>query len=120
MRFLSMVKISENSAGQKPSQQLMDDMGKLMEEMFRTGKLVDTAGLKPASEGIRVELARDGKISVVDGPYAEGKEVIGGYAILDAESKDEALELTRRFLQVHGTDWDIACEVREIAGPGEC
>ena len=120
MRFLSMVKISENSAGQKPSQQLMDDMGKLMEEMFRTGKLVDTAGLKPASEGIRVELARGGRISVVDGPYTEGKEVIGGYAILDAESKDEALELTRRFLQGHGADWDIACEVREIAGPGEC
>jgi hypothetical protein len=119
MRFLSMVKVNE-SAGKKPSQQLMDDMGRLMEEMFRTGKLVDTAGLKPTSESVRVELKQGGKISVVDGPFAEGKEVVGGYAVLEAESKDEAIELTRRFLQVHGTDWDIACEVREIAGPGDC
>ena len=69
---------------------------------------------------MRVELKQGGKISVVDGPFAEGKEVVGGYAVLEAESKDEAIELTRRFLQVHGTDWDIACEVREIAGPGDC
>lgn len=119
MRFLSMVRINE-SAGKKPSQQLMDDMGRLMEEMFKSGKLVDTGGLKPTAEGVRVELAQGGKITVTDGPFSEGKEVIGGYAILEAASKDEAIELTRKFLQVHGTDWDIACEVREMVGPGEC
>lgn len=119
MRFLSMVRIKEGE-GKKLSQQLMDDMGRLVEELSKAGKLVDTAGLKPSADGVRVELARDGRISVVDGPFAEGKEVVGGYAILEAESREEAIEITRRFLRVHGTDWDIACEVREMAGHGEC
>lgn len=119
MRFLSMIRINED-AGRTPSQQLMEDMGRLMEEMSRAGKLVETGGLKPTAEGVRVELARGGRISVVDGPFAEGKEVVGGYAILEAASKAEAIEITRRFLQVHGTDWDLACEVREMVAPGEC
>jgi hypothetical protein len=60
---------------------------------------------------------RGGKISTVDGPFTETKEVIGGYAVLEASSKEEAIELTRRFLRVHGDEWDIECEVRELAGP---
>jgi hypothetical protein len=91
-------------------------MGKLIEELSRSGKLVSTAGLRPTSEGVRVRLRR-GKLSVVDGPFMETKEVIGGYAVLEAESKEEAIELTRRFLKVHGTDWDIECEVRQLDGP---
>ena len=54
---------------------------------------------------------------VLDGPFTETKEVIGGYSILEAQSKAEAVELTRRFLKVHGTDWDVECEVREFDGP---
>lgn len=115
MRFLSMIRIEENT-GQVPGEQLMSDMGKLIEELSRSGKLVSTAGLRPTSEGVRVRLRR-GKLSVVDGPFAETKEVIGGYAVLEAESKEEAIELTRRFLKVHGTDWDIECEVRQLDGP---
>ena len=114
MRFLSMVRVNE-SAGKKPSQQLMDDMGRLIGELMASGKLVDTAGLRPTAEGVRMHLAQGGRISVTDGPFAEGKEVVGGYAILEADSKDEALALTRRFLEVHGDDWDVTCEVREIA-----
>lgn len=116
MRFLSMIRIDETT-GQVPSEQLMADMGKLIEELTRTGQLVSTAGLRPTSEGTRVRLQRGGKMSVVDGPFTETKEVIGGYAILEASSKAEAVELTRRFLQVHGTDWDVECEVRQIDGP---
>lgn len=116
MRFLSMIRIDETT-GQAPSEQLMADMGKLIEELTRTGQLVSTAGLRPTSEGTRVRLQRGGKMSVVDGPFTETKEVIGGYAILEASSKAEAIELTRRFLQVHGTDWDVECEVRQIEGP---
>jgi hypothetical protein len=116
MRFLSMIRINE-TAGQVPSQQLMADMGKLMEELTRTGQLVSTAGLRPTSDGVRVRLRRGGKLTVVDGPFTETKEVIGGYAILEAQSKAEAVELTRRFLEVHGTDWDVECEVRQLAGP---
>jgi len=115
MRFLSMIRIEENT-GQVPSEQLMSDMGKLIEELTRSGQLVSTAGLRPTSEGVRVRLRR-GKLSVADGPFTETKEVIGGYAILEAASKDEAIELTRRFLKVHGNDWDIECEVRQLDGP---
>ena len=116
MRFLSMIRIEETT-GQAPSEQLMADMGKLIEELTRTGQLVSTAGLRPTSEGVRVRLHRGGKVSVVDGPFTETKEVIGGYAILEAQSKAEAVELTRRFLKVHGSDWDLECEVRPLDGP---
>ena len=115
MRFLSMIRIQENT-GQLPSEQLMSDMGKLIEEMTRSAQLISTAGLRPTSEGVRVRLRR-GKLSSVDGPFTETKEVIGGYAILEAKSKAEAIELTRRFLQIHGEEWDIECEVRQLDGP---
>ena len=116
MRFLSMIRVDETT-GQVPNEQLMADMGKLMEELTRTGQLVSTAGLRPTSEGVRVRLHRGGSFSVVDGPFTEAKEVIGGYAILEAASRAEAVELTRRFLKVHGTDWDVECEVRQLDGP---
>ena len=116
MRFLSMIRIDETT-GQVPGEQLMADMGKLTEELTRTGQLVSTAGLRPTSEGVRVRLHRGGKLSMVDGPFTETKEVIGGYAILEAQSKAEAVELTRRFLKVHGTDWDVECDVRQLDGP---
>jgi hypothetical protein len=116
MRFLSMIRIDETTA-QVPSEQLMADMGQLIEELTRSGQLVSTAGLRPTSEGVRVRLQRGGKLSVVDGPFAESKEVIGGYAILEAQSKAEAVELTQRFLRVHGSDWDVECEVRQLDGP---
>jgi hypothetical protein len=115
MRFLSMIRINENT-GQVPSEQLMTDMGKLIEEMTQAGTLVSTAGLRPTSEGVRVRLRR-GKLTTVDGPFTETKEVIGGYAVLEAKSKEEAVELTRRFLKVHGDEWDIECEVRQLDGP---
>ena len=115
MRFLSMIRINENS-GLAPSKQLMEDMGKLMEEMTRNGTLVSTAGLRPTSEGARVR-QRHGKQSVTDGPFTETKEVIGGYAVFEAKSMAEAIELTQRFLRVHGNEWDIECEVRQLDGP---
>ena len=115
MRFLSMIRVNENS-GVVPSEQLMHDMGKLIEEMTRTGKLVQTGGLRPTKEGTRVR-QRHGKQSVVDGPFTETKEVIGGFAILEATSKEEAIEMTKRFLRVHGDEWDVECEVRQMEGP---
>ena len=115
MRYLSMIRINENS-GSVPSEKLMNDMGKLIEELTREGRLVSTAGLRPTAEGKRVRL-RNGKLTTSDGPFAETKEVIGGFAILEAASMDEAPELTRRFLKVHGDAWDIECEVRQMEGP---
>ena len=118
MRFLSMIRINENT-GQVPSEKLMQDMGVLIDEMTRNGSLVSTAGLRPTLEGKRVRL-RQGKLSTTDGPFVETKEVIGGFAVLEAKSMEEALELTRRFLRVHGDEWDIECEVRQMEGPGDC
>jgi hypothetical protein len=115
MRYLSMIRINENT-GQVPSQKLMDDMGKLIEEMTKEGTLVRTAGLRPTREGFRVRNRR-GKLSVVDGPFTETKEVIGGYAVLEATSKEHAVELTKRFLEIHGEEWDLECEVRQVDGP---
>src|SRR5215471_16798258 len=87
MRFMSMIRINENT-GQAPSEQLMSDMGKLIEELTRTGQLVTTAGLRPTSEGVRMRL-RGGKLSMADGPFTETKEVIGGYAIVETKTKEE-------------------------------
>lgn len=115
MQFLSMIRIDE-TRGQVPSEQLMNDMGKLIEEMTRKGVLIRTAGLRPTAEGVRVRL-RGGKLTTIDGPFTETKEVIGGFAILEAASMEEAIELTRRFLKIHGDEWDIDCEVRQLDGP---
>jgi len=115
MRFLSMIRINEKS-GLVPSEQLMTDMGKLMEQMTREKTLVSTAGLRPTREGKRVR-QRHGKQSTTDGPFTETNEVIGGFAILEAPTMEAAIELTKRFLKVHGEEWDIECEVRQMEGP---
>jgi hypothetical protein len=83
--------------------------------MLQSGVLVSTAGLRPTSDGVRVRL-RGGKLSVTDGPFTETKEVIGGYAILETATKEKAIEATRRFLAVHGDEWEIECEVRALDG----
>jgi hypothetical protein len=114
MRFLAIIRIDE-TRGQMPSERLMNDVGKLIEEMVREGTLISTAGLRPTAEGARVRL-RGGKLSTTDGPFTEAREVIGGYALFEAKSMKEAIELTKRFLRVHGDEWDIECEVRPLDG----
>jgi Uncharacterized protein conserved in bacteria len=115
MRFLSMVRVQENS-GQRPSEKMMAEMGELMQEMTRAGKLIATAGLMPTSQGFRMR-SNHGKITTTDGPFSETKEVVGGYAMIEAASVEEAREITRRFLAVHGDEWNVECEVRQLAGP---
>ena len=114
MRFLSMIRIDENG-GVVPSEQLMSDMGKLIEQMTREGTLIQTAGLRPTAEGTRVRL-RHGKLSTSDGPFAETKEVIGGFAILNYDSHEEAIAGARRVMQIHAdcgvTDLEI--EIRPM------
>lgn len=116
MRYLSMIRIDERTA-KPPTEKLMEDMGKLMEETIKAGKLVSTAGLRPTAEGFRVRL-QNGKLSRTDGPFTEAKEVIGGYAVLEAESREEAIELVEQFLLVHGDEWNLECEVRPLDGQG--
>jgi hypothetical protein len=107
-----MIRIDETT-GQVPSERLMAEMGKLMDELTRDGVMIDTAGLRPTAEGVRVRLKK-GKLSMVDGPFTETKEVIGGYALLEAKSKEHAIDVTKRFLAIHGTEWNIECEVRQL------
>ena len=112
MRFLSLIRVAENT-GQKPSEKLMADMGRLIAETTADGTLLGTAGLRPTSEGKRMRLSC-GKRTVSDGPFTESKEVIGGYALLKAESMEHALQLTKRFLDAHGDEWEVECELRQI------
>ena len=112
MRFLSLIRVNE-SAGKKPDERLINDMTQLMTEMTADGTLLDTGGLCPTAQGKRVRLSR-GKQTVSDGPFTESKEVIGGYAMLQADSVEHALQLVRRFLDVHGDEWEVECELRQV------
>ena len=108
MRFLSIYRTIENN--ERPSREHMAAMGKLIEEMTKAGVLLATEGCAPSSKGARVR--RSGaKLTVTDGPFTEAKEVIGGFALLKANSKQEAIELTKRFLKVAG---DGECELRQV------
>jgi len=91
-----------------PSERVIAAVGQLIEEMVKAGVLIATDGLQPSSKGARVRIS-SGKFTVTDGPFAETKELIGGYAILNAKSKEEAIELTKRFLSVMG---EGECEIR--------
>jgi hypothetical protein len=113
-RFLSMVRIDESAIGDRvPSPALMERMDGLIEEMQSAGVLVDTAGLKRSAEGTRVHWSR-GKATVIDGPFTESKEVVGGFIILETRDEAEAIEWTTRFLLIHGDEFELTCELREI------
>ena len=99
MRFLSIYKSAERITPPTPEE--MAAMGKLIEEGMKKGWLLATEGCLPSALGARVRRS-NGKLSVIDGPFTESKEVVGGFAILKANSKEEAIELARQFLQVVG------------------
>jgi hypothetical protein len=118
MRFLSIYKTPERST--PPSKEEMEAMAKLIEEGMKAGWLVDTEGCLPSALGARVR-NDDGKISVTDGPFTESKELVGGFAILRANSREEAIELTRKFLAVAGKfSAHSECELRQIYEAPEC
>jgi hypothetical protein len=114
MRFLSIYKSVETGA--PPTTEEMQRMGKLVEDGMKAGFLLSVEGCLPSAKGARVRLA-NGRVTVTDGPFTESKEVVGGFAILQAGSKEEAVELARQFLGVAG---DGECELRQLyeAGPG--
>ena len=104
MKFLMMIKHAESDRSQPIPQALMDAMGEFVGEGFKSGVLKDTAGLKPTSEGFRVRLSK-GQLKVSDGPFTEAKEVIGGYALVELPSKEEALKVARQFMDLHRVHW---------------
>jgi len=114
MRFLSIVKSTEDQG--PPPQALLDAMAKLTEDSLRDGSLIQTGGLSASSTGARVRIA-GGKLTVTDGPFSEAKEVVGGYAVLEAKSREEALEAARQFMrlhQQHWPGWEGECEIRQV------
>jgi hypothetical protein len=121
MKFLLLYRTNNKDveAGVPPSAQEIAEMGKLIEEMGKAGVLLSTEGLKPTSKGTRVRLTR-GKLTVSEGPFTDVNENIAGYALIQVKAKNDAIEWTKRFLEVAG---DGESEIRELYeesdfGPG--
>ena len=104
MRYMMFIKHTEDYRQADVPASLYEDMGKFIEETTKSGNFISGAGLQPSSAGARVRLS-GGKISVTDGPFVESKEIVGGYAIIDAKSRDEALDIARRFMELHLKHW---------------
>lgn len=119
MRFMMMVKAAENPG--LPPKALMDAMERLTQEAVKNGTMVMGGGLAPTAQSNRVRLS-GGKISVIDGPFTESKEVIGGFAIMDLKSKEEALEVAKHFIDLHRQHWpgwEGESEIRQMFGMDE-
>ena len=117
MRFMFIV---TSTHFQQPTPALMEAMNKLADREIKAGRMLDMGGLTPLEMGARVRVA-DGRLSVVDGPFVEAKEVIGGYAIFELPGKEEALATATEFMQLHKDlmpGWEGTCELRAFAaGP---
>lgn len=120
MKYLAFIRHPESYRQSQPPAALMEAMGQFVQKSLKEGTLVDTGGLLPSKDGFRVRLA-DGKISVTDGPFSESKEVIGGWAILKADTKAEAVRVATEFMELHRKHWpgfDGESEVRPMFEPG--
>jgi hypothetical protein len=114
---MMMVKSAENQG--PPPQELMDAMGKLVTEAMGSGHMVAVGGLAPTATSKRVRLSQ-GQITVVDGPFAETKEVVGGFALMEFKSHEEALESALGFVELHRKhwpSWEGVSEIRQVFGP---
>jgi hypothetical protein len=118
MRYMMIVKANkESEAGLPPNPELMAAIAKMSEDATQRGVMVSAGGLLPSSQGARVRVT-GGKTSVVDGPFAETKELVGGFAIFDLQSKEEAIQAGTRFMQVHadilGSSYEGELEIRPM------
>ena len=104
MKYLMMIKHKESLRGEPIPQALMDAMGEFVTESFKSGVLKDTAGLKPTADGFRVRLSK-GQLKMTDGPFTEAKEVVGGYAMVEVASREEAEKIATQFMELHRVHW---------------
>jgi hypothetical protein len=119
MRFMMLVKSAENSG--PPPKELMDAIAKLGEEAVSNRTMVETGGLAPTAASTRVRVSR-GQLTTIDGPFTEAKEVVGGYAVFELNSKEEAVEGALRFMELHRKhwpEWEGETEIRQVFGPAE-
>ncbi|MDM0105955.1 YciI family protein [Variovorax sp. J22R24] len=113
MRFMIIRKADKDTeAGMMPTEQLVTDMLKYNEEMIKAGVMFDGMGLQPSAKGARIRF-RDGKPSVIDGPFAEAKELIAGITLIQVKSREEALEWVKRWPAIDG-DGNVELELRQI------
>jgi hypothetical protein len=120
MKYLTFIRHSEAHRQAGPPPALLEAMGKFVAKSLKEGTLVDTGGLLPSKDGVRVRLAK-GKITVTDGPFTESKEVIGGWAILRTDSRVEAIRIATEFMELHRKYWpefEGESEVRPMFEPG--
>jgi hypothetical protein len=120
MKYLTFVRHSESYRESPPPAAMMEAMGKFVETCLKDGTLVDTGGLLPSKDGVRLRL-KNGKLTVTDGPFTESKEVIGGWAILKADSKAEAVRIATEFMDLHRKHWpefEGESELRPMFDPG--
>jgi hypothetical protein len=116
MRYMMFIKHTEDYRMEEVPQSLFTAMGEFVGEALKKGSMIDTAGLQPTAKGKRVRLSR-GKLTVIDGPFTETKEVVGGYALVEAKSYEEAMGLATRFMELHRIHWpqfEGECEVRPL------
>ena len=114
MKFMFIVKSAHRG---DPSPKLLEEMHKLAKREIEAGRMLDNGGLMPMSMGAQVRIA-DGKLHVIDGPYAETKEVVGGYAVFELKDKQAAVASAVEFMQLHQDylpGWEGTCEVRAFA-----
>jgi hypothetical protein len=104
MRYMTFIKHTEDYRGKPIPEGLIKAMGVFIDDLAKKGKFIDGAGLKSSHKGKKVRM-QGGKISVIDGPFAETKELVGGYSIIEADSDEEALEITRQFMELHRKHW---------------
>src|SRR4051794_17284571 len=116
MKYLMFIKHAETASPTQPPKALMDAMGEFVARMFASGVLKETGGLEPTSKAYRIR-SSGGKLHVIDGPFAETKEVIGGFALVETKSKEEADAVAREFMELHRVHWpqfECESEVRRI------
>jgi hypothetical protein len=120
MKYLAFIRHAESYREAGPPPALMQAMGQFVQKSLKDGSLVDTGGLLPSKDGFRVRLSK-GRITTTDGPFIETKEVIGGWAVLAADSKRGALRIAEEFMELHRIHWpqfEGEAEVRPMFEPG--
>jgi hypothetical protein len=122
MKYMAMISASETNGAFPPlPPALMQAIMEFGEEAMKAGVLVEQGGLLPSSTGARIRLSKDGDITLQDGPFAESKEVVGGFAVYEVPTREEAMKWVRRFVELHKQHWpgwEGTCEIRQMMNQG--
>lgn len=116
MRYMTFIIHTEDYRQEEVPASLFEAMGKFVEESQKNGTFIDGAGLQPSKEGFRIRLSK-GNLKMSDGPFTETKEVVGGYALIEAKTKKEAIDIATKFMDLHRVHWPAfegMCEVRPL------